>query len=120
MVDRLPPHWRKLIVAVAGGSVLLVGIVAIPYPGPGWLIVFAGLAILSTEFAWAERALKHGREKYDQWNKWIKRQNWFIQSLAFIATSIVVILTIWLVNGYGLLNGWLHLGQTWLRSPFVG
>ncbi|WP_369794636.1 PGPGW domain-containing protein [Kutzneria sp. 744] len=39
--------------AIAGFAVLALGIVLIPYPGPGWLVFFAGLAILATEFTWS-------------------------------------------------------------------
>ncbi len=104
---------------MAGGAVLIVGVIAIPYPGPGWLIVFAGLAILSREFPWAARLLKFGRSKYDAWNDWIKQQNVFIKSITFTLTAVVVIATIWFVNGYGLINNWFRLGQDWLESPFV-
>ena len=110
---------QKFTTGIAGGSVLIVGIIAIPYPGPGWLIVFAGLAILSREFEWAGRLLKFARGKYDDWNRWVKRQHWSVKTLLFVITSIVVILTIWLLNGYGLLNQWLNLGQDWVQSPFV-
>lgn len=102
---------------IVGGTVLVVGVIMIPYPGPGWLVVFMGLAILAQEFPWAGRALTYARGRYDAWNRWIKRQNKFVQSLTFIATCAVVILTIWLLNGYGLLNSWLHLGLPWLVSP---
>ena len=57
--------WR-IIVGVLGGLVLVAGIIAIPYPGPGWLIVFAGLAILATEFTWARRVLRFARHHYDR------------------------------------------------------
>jgi uncharacterized protein (TIGR02611 family) len=114
---QLPKPWQKIVIGIAGGSVVVVGIIAIPYPGPGWLIVFAGLGILSKEFPWAAKVLKYARKKYDAWNIWIKKQNRLVQSLTFIATCVVVIVTIWLVNGYGLLNSWLNLGQDWLRSP---
>ena len=110
---------QKFATAVAGGSVLIVGIIAIPYPGPGWLIVFAGLAILSREFEWAGRVLKVARSKYDDWNDWARRQHWSVKALLFVFTSVVVVLTIWLLNGYGLLNQWLNLGQDWVQSPFV-
>lgn len=119
MVDKLPPRWRKIIVGVSGGSVLILGIIAIPYPGPGWLIVFAGLAILAREFPWAGRTLKFGRKKYDDWNTWIKRQNRFVQSLTFIATAAIVVATLWLINAYGLINDWFNLNQDWLYSPFI-
>lgn len=117
MVDKLPTRWRKIVVGIAGGSVLVVGVIAIPYPGPGWLIVFAGLAILAREFPWAARLLKVAQGKYNDWNSWIKRQNGFVKSLTFIGTAVVVILTLWLVNAYGLINGGLNLGIDWLNSP---
>ena len=105
------------MIGVVGGVVLVVGIVMIPYPGPGWLVVFMGLAILAQEFTWAERTLHHARQKYDAWNQWIARQPIAVRSLTFIATAIVVIATVWLVNGYGLINQWFHLGLPWLVSP---
>lgn len=110
---------QKFATGLAGGVVLVVGIIAIPYPGPGWLIVFAGLAILAREFPWAGRVLFYARAKYDAWNVWIKRQNWFVKSLTLIVTTIVVVVTLWLLNGYGLLNSWFNLGQDWVRSPFL-
>ncbi len=115
--DKKQRHVQKFAVGLAGGVVLLVGIIAIPYPGPGWLIVFAGLAILSREFPWARDALQFGRRKYDQWNAWVARQHWSVKTLTFILTAIVVVLTIWLLNGYGLLNSWFNLDQDWLQSP---
>jgi uncharacterized protein (TIGR02611 family) len=46
-----------------GTLVLVAGIILIPLPGPGWLIVAAGLAILSKDVAWAERALDRVRRR---------------------------------------------------------
>lgn len=46
---------RKTAVAFAGIVVILIGIPLIPLFGPGWLIVFSGLAILAREFEWAGR-----------------------------------------------------------------
>lgn len=48
--------WR-VAVGVLGGAVTALGVIALIGPGPGWLIVFIGLGILASEFAWAERAL---------------------------------------------------------------
>ena len=47
--------FRKFGVAIIGVVVILIGIPLIPLVGPGWLIVFAGLAILASEFPWAGR-----------------------------------------------------------------
>ena len=110
---------KRASIAIVGVVVLLVGIVAIPYPGPGWLIVFAGLAILATEFDWAQRLLDRMRSKYDTWTEWIKRQPRHIKALFAAMTTVVVIATIWLMNGYGIMNEILNLGWDWLRSPFA-
>jgi uncharacterized protein (TIGR02611 family) len=110
---------RRFAVGLGGGTVLVVGVIAIPYPGPGWLIVFAGLAILAREFPWAGRLLKYARNKYDAWNEWIRSQSIFIRSLTLVGTAVIVLVSIWLVNGYGLLNNWLQLHIDWLNSPLV-
>lgn len=110
---------RKIATAIIGGAVLLVGIVTIPYPGPGWLIVFAGLGILSTEFDWAKRLLKYARGKYDAWQTWLKNQPSYIKIGFWLLTFIVVIVTIWLLNGYGILNNILRLNLDWLNSPLI-
>jgi len=52
---------KRVLVGVIGGVVTLVGVIALVAPGPGWLIIFTGLGILATEFAWAARALAHAK-----------------------------------------------------------
>jgi hypothetical protein len=49
---------KKFIIAVTGGTVLLIGIAMIVLPGPALIVIPAGLAILATEFIWARHALK--------------------------------------------------------------
>ena len=111
---------KKVAVGIIGGIVVLAGLVMVPYPGPGWLVVFAGLAILSSEFEFAERLLAFARSKYDAWADWLKRQNWWIQAIVLIATGAVVIITLWLLNAFGLVLGLFQLQTTlpWLVSPF--
>ena len=48
--------WR-ILVGVIGGLITVLGAIALVAPGPGWLIIFAGLGILASEFAWADKAL---------------------------------------------------------------
>ncbi|RLQ84699.1 TIGR02611 family protein [Mycetocola zhadangensis] len=45
----------RIGVGLLGGLIALLGLILVPLPGPGWLVVFLGLAILGTEFAWAHR-----------------------------------------------------------------
>jgi tellurite resistance protein TerC len=51
----LKTHVKKVLIAIVGTTVLLVGIALLVLPGPAFLVIPAGLAILATEFAWAER-----------------------------------------------------------------
>ena len=57
----LPAPLRKLIVAVIGATVLLLGVAMVVLPGPAFIVIPLGLAILATEFAWARRAVQHAR-----------------------------------------------------------
>ena len=50
-------NTKRLAVLVAGLGVLGAGLTMLVLPGPGVIIIILGLAILATEFAWAERAL---------------------------------------------------------------
>ena len=54
---------KRIAVTVAGALVLITGIVMMVTPGPGVLLILAGLAILATEWAWAERALDKAKER---------------------------------------------------------
>lgn len=53
----------KVVVTLVGTLVLLAGVVMIFTPGQGILAIILGLAILSTEYAWAERWLRKARDK---------------------------------------------------------
>ena len=52
---------RKLIVALIGGTVVLIGVALIVLPGPAFIVIPIGLAILATEFAWAQSALARAK-----------------------------------------------------------
>jgi tellurite resistance protein TerC len=53
---------RRIAVAVIGITVLAIGVVMIITPGPAFVMIPAGLAILSIEFAWARSWLKRLRK----------------------------------------------------------
>jgi uncharacterized protein (TIGR02611 family) len=108
---------RKVAVGIVGGVVLVIGVILIPYPGPGWLVVFAGLGILSTEFTWAQRLLDYAKNKYDGWTQWVAKQNIVVKSAIWLLTAMIVVTTIWLLNGYGIINNILHLGWDLVKSP---
>ena len=52
---------RRIVVAAAGFTVLLIGIVMLVTPGPAIVVIPIGLAILGLEFAWARAWLKRLR-----------------------------------------------------------
>lgn len=55
---------RRVVVAVIGGTVVLLGLLLGPLPFvPAIIIVPLGLAILATEFVWAQRLLKKVKDK---------------------------------------------------------
>ena len=53
----------RLSVAAAGFAILGVGLVMLVTPGPGLLVIIAGLAILAHEFTWAARALEKAKTR---------------------------------------------------------
>jgi uncharacterized protein (TIGR02611 family) len=62
----LKAHAKKVLIGIVGGVVLLAGIAMMVLPGPAFLVIPAGLAILATEFEWAERWKDRVKDKYHQ------------------------------------------------------
>jgi uncharacterized protein (TIGR02611 family) len=110
-------HTKRVITAILGGLVVLIGIVMIPYPGPGWLVVFAGFAILATEFEFAAKTLEWLKERYEGWVNWLKKQYLSVQILVLALTGLAVLVTVWLLNGFGMVNDFFNLGFDWTTSP---
>lgn len=59
-LDRVPVI-RRLVYSVIGITVLLIGIAMIVLPGPAFIVIPIGLAILASEYAWARRIIRRGR-----------------------------------------------------------
>ena len=92
----MSPILKRVLVGVVGGLITILGVVALIAPGPGWLIIFAGLGILGSEFAWAARALKTAKgvaSRAIDSAKIAKRQQLLI--FAVIAFSALALLVIW-------------------------
>ncbi|WNG89769.1 TIGR02611 family protein [Mycobacterium sp. ITM-2016-00317] len=107
----------RIAVGIVGLLVLVVGILAIPYPGPGWAIVFLGLAILATEFEWAHRLLRYVRKRYDAVMDWFKEQGLWVQALGALLTFAVVVGTLWLLGALAFVGGLFGIEHSWLDSP---
>jgi uncharacterized protein (TIGR02611 family) len=57
---------KRIVILVVGGTVLLLGIALLVLPGPAFIVIPVGLAILAVEFAWARRWLRRMREPVQQ------------------------------------------------------
>lgn len=107
----------RTVVGVVGTVVLIVGIIAIPYPGPGWAIVFLGLGILATEFRAAQVVLHWVRIRYDRAMAWFGRQHIAVKALSALLTAAFVIASLWLFGALALVGGWVGIDWSWLKSP---
>lgn len=54
---------RKIVVGIVGFTVLLIGLALVVLPGPAFIVIPLGLAILATEFVWARSLLQKARAK---------------------------------------------------------
>lgn len=61
----LRPAYRSVVLLV-GITLAILGVVLLVLPGPGWLLIFIALAILATEFVWAQRLLYSAKGRYAQ------------------------------------------------------
>jgi uncharacterized protein (TIGR02611 family) len=56
-------NGRRIAISVLGFVLVLGGLVLLVLPGPGLLLIIAGLAVLATEYVWAQRALNFAKQK---------------------------------------------------------
>jgi uncharacterized protein (TIGR02611 family) len=54
---------KQIAVTIVGFALLAAGAVMLITPGPGLVAILAGLAILGTQYSWAQHALQTAREK---------------------------------------------------------
>ena len=65
---------KRLIIAVIGFTVLLIGIVMIVLPGPAFIVIPLGLGILASEFIWARRLLNRVKTSASSVKGWVSNQ----------------------------------------------
>ena len=54
-------HAKRVVAAVVGATLLLLGTIMLVTPGPGSVVLFLGLSTLAAEFAWARRLLRRAK-----------------------------------------------------------
>jgi uncharacterized protein (TIGR02611 family) len=114
---RANPRTRAIyraFVGVLGTAVCLLGLVLIPAPGPGWALVFLGLAILGSEFVWAQRLLRFARRQVGRWTSWAMRQPPIVRMLLGLASFALLVGLVWLTLRLTGLPGFVP--QSWVPS----
>jgi uncharacterized protein (TIGR02611 family) len=81
----------RVIIAALGLLIIAVGIVLLPLPGPGWVIIFGGLAIWSLEFSWAARLRRFAMRQVSAWTAWLGRQRWWVRVLVGLGLVILIV-----------------------------
>ena len=103
--------WRSTV-GLVGGVITVGGAALLPLPGPGWVIIFVGLAILASEFTWARRLLRYARDKVEAWSRWVRRRPLPVRlglGAGFVALALLA------VGGYFSwqgVPGWLPFSST--------
>jgi uncharacterized protein (TIGR02611 family) len=93
----------RVTIAALGAAVVALGLVLVPLPGPGWAIVFGGLAIWAIEFAWAARLLDWVRRQVRAFARTMGRLHWTVRAGLGLATVAVLtsITWLWIKHRYG-------------------
>jgi uncharacterized protein (TIGR02611 family) len=98
-IRKRPAAYRiyRTVIGILGGAIVVGGLALIPLPGPGWVIVFVGLAVLATEFVWADRLEKFARNQVETWTHWVGRQPLMIRLLIGVLTLVFVVAVVYAV-----------------------
>ena len=98
---------RQTVVAVLGGLLTLAGIALLVLPGPGFVLVAAGLAVLATQFSWARKPLDYAKDKAHEGVEEVGEHRWRAVAAVLCALALIVLgglvlagLDLPLVNGF--------------------
>ncbi|WP_028814122.1 TIGR02611 family protein [Streptomyces flavidovirens] len=95
-------------VFVIGLAVVAAGIVMLPLPGPGWLVIFGGMAIWATEFVWAQLVLRWTKRKVTEaahkaLDPKVRRRNMILTTIGLVIVAVLVGIYVW---KFGLAMPW--------------
>ena len=92
---------------ILGFVIVIVGIIALPLPGPGWLIILAGLGILSVDFVWAANLITFIRRRIPgvPEDGEIPARTWAIMA-AIMAVAAAASVWWYLFDGKETVTGW--------------
>ncbi|NHA67650.1 TIGR02611 family protein [Phycicoccus sp. CMS6Z-2] len=87
----------RLTVALVGLVLVGGGLVLVPLPGPGWLIVIVGIAVWASEIMPAQRLLDFAKDRLRRWERWMREQPRWVQLAVAAATFAFVAAVVWVV-----------------------
>ncbi len=82
---------KKFVVVLLGGILSLAGLALLVLPGPGFVLIAAGLAVLATQFQWARRPLEYARAKAEQGMVEVVRHPWRAVLAALCGLALLAI-----------------------------
>jgi len=87
-------------VFVVGLAVVGAGIVMLPLPGPGWVVIFGGMAIWATEFVWAQLVLRWTKRKVTEaaqkaLDPKVRRRNITLTVIGLVIVGVLVGVYLW-------------------------
>jgi uncharacterized protein (TIGR02611 family) len=90
----------RIAITLLGLAIIVVGVILLPLPGPGWLIIFGGLAVLASEYEWAARLLRYARDQVSRWTDWVQTRSRPLQALiglGFLILAAALAYGVWYV-----------------------
>ncbi|KGN38581.1 hypothetical protein N803_07525 [Knoellia subterranea KCTC 19937] len=107
----------RVAVFLLGLVIVVVGLLLIPFPGPGWLIVIGGLVVWSSEFEKAQSVLEFVKKNLRLWEEWVRRQNIVVKALVGLIGIVFIATVLWLTFHFsgipGFFPDWL---VDWMRT----
>ncbi|MFF9023417.1 TIGR02611 family protein [Streptomyces eurythermus] len=95
-------------VFVVGLAVVVAGIIMLPLPGPGWVVIFGGMAIWATEFVWAQLVLRWTKRKVTEaaqraLDPKVRRRNITLTVIGLVIIGVLAGIYLW---KFGLVMPW--------------
>lgn len=87
-------------VFIVGLAVVGAGVIMLPLPGPGWLVIFGGMAIWATEFVWAQLVLRWTKRKVTEATQRaldpeVRRRNIILTTVGLVIVAVLVGVYLW-------------------------
>ncbi|EGX55607.1 hypothetical protein SZN_31969 [Streptomyces zinciresistens K42] len=87
-------------VFLLGLAIVVAGIVMLPLPGPGWVVIFGGMAVWATEFVWAQLVLRWTKRKVTEaaqkaLDPRVRRRNIILTSIGLVIVTVLVGIYVW-------------------------